>query len=113
MKVKRRFPNYVVGFEETTHEFKTIDDLKEIDWIKLWLNRKDDAILAYESNTLMVVYNNDSKYGGFKKWWVIGILIDFDATQLNLKEYFTLIGDHLEGCPQKTWQHNECTCGFR
>jgi len=34
MKVKRRYPNYFSGFDETEHEINTLEELKEIDWIK-------------------------------------------------------------------------------
>lgn len=57
--------------------------------------------------------NDDEKFGGCKSWWVIGYIIGNDVDELGLEEYDKLIGDHLDGCPQKTWQHNECTCGFK
>ena len=33
-KIKRRFPNYFSGFEETEHEVKTREELEHIDWIE-------------------------------------------------------------------------------
>ncbi len=61
----------------------------------------------------MALLNDDEKFGGCKSWWVIGYIIGNDVDELGLEEYDKLIGDHLDGCPQKTWQHNECTCGFK
>jgi hypothetical protein len=34
MKLKRRFPNFFTGFEETEHEVNSLEDLHNIDWIK-------------------------------------------------------------------------------
>jgi hypothetical protein len=36
MKVKRRFPNFFSGFEETEHEVTTQEELLEIPWIKAY-----------------------------------------------------------------------------
>lgn len=33
-KLKRRYPAFIDGFEETAHEFETIEELMEIDWVK-------------------------------------------------------------------------------
>jgi hypothetical protein len=34
MKIKRRFPNFFEGFEETEHEVNTREELLNIDWVK-------------------------------------------------------------------------------
>jgi hypothetical protein len=34
MKIKRRFPNFFSGFEETEHEVNTKEELLAIPWIK-------------------------------------------------------------------------------
>jgi len=36
MRLKRRFPNFFEGFEETEHEVNTQDELLEIPWIKAY-----------------------------------------------------------------------------
>jgi hypothetical protein len=33
MKIKRRFPNFFTGFEETEHEVNSNEELMAIDWI--------------------------------------------------------------------------------
>ena len=119
MILKRRFPNYFTGFKETEHPIKNLKDIYNIEWVKDGLALNEDSKLAY-SNTgkenvysLMLLSNYVEKYGGYKVWFVIGYLIDIDIVSLGLENWLLLKGDHLEGCPQKDWQHNECLCGFR
>lgn len=117
VKVKRRFPNFVSGFDETEHTVYSMEELLEVDWIKhitdgesfhkLAIGREEREDIP---DTLMVVTHYDQEYGGCKLWWVIGYVLEGD---LDLPEWTTLVGDHKDGCPQKKWQHNECTCGFR
>lgn len=120
--VKRRFPNYFSGFEETEHVIKNRKELEEIDWVANFVNGENHHTLAiekavydYEGNrhTLMDLSYYDEKYGGCKMWWVIGFIEGDDIDKLGLPEWNSLTGDHLDGCPQKAWQHDECTCGFR
>jgi len=121
-KIKRRFPNYMTGFEETEHFVDTVEELEKVDWIDNW---KSEASGFYkfaiskskseinEYHHLMALLNYDEKFGGCKSWWVIGYITGDNVDELGLEEYHKLIGDHLDGCSQKAWQHDECTCGFR
>jgi hypothetical protein len=92
MKIKRRFPNFFSGFEETEHEVNTLDELLEIPWIK-----------AYEEipNHMGVFYSpNDSKFepapdylmslmhdkDGEVIYFVVGYIFG-DGKELGLKDY--------------------------
>ena len=47
-RIKRRYPNYVSGFEETENEVDTIEELKEIDWVKKMINNPNHHSLAID-----------------------------------------------------------------
>lgn len=117
MKIRRRYPNYFSGFEETEHEVKTLKDVKEIDWVKQW--SEDDMFHSYagSDNLLMTVMMYDEKYGGCKSWWVIGHIIDGTAEDLGLKHYMEYSGHHLDDCEKSKFSmmshQKECTCGFK
>lgn len=124
--ITRRFPNYFSGFEETVHEVSDLKELEEIDWVANAINNKQHHTLAIDiekpnkwrpddvvTHSLMALTNYDEKYGGCKGWWVIGRIVGEPVAELGLIQWDTLIGDHLDGCPQGKFQHNECTCGFK
>jgi hypothetical protein len=120
-RIKRRYPNYVSGFEETENEVDTIEELKEIDWVKKMINNPNHHSLAIDKeerrddipHSLMTVTHYDEEYGGCKLHWVVGYIWGDDVDDLGLPEWTTMVGNHKEGCPQKKWQHDECNCGFR
>lgn len=121
-KVRRRYPNYMTGFEETEHFIDTRDELEKVDWVDNWKSASGFHTLAiskatrdYEQgqHSLMALLNYDEKFSGCKTWWVIGFITGEPIDELELEEWDSLIGNHLDGCPQKKWQHNECDCGFR
>ena len=36
MRIRRRYPNFFTGFEETEHEVNTLNEVLEIPWIKAY-----------------------------------------------------------------------------
>jgi hypothetical protein len=50
MKIKRRFPNFFSGFEETEHEINTLDELLEIPWIKAYDEIPNHMGMYYSPN---------------------------------------------------------------
>lgn len=117
MKIKQRRPNYFSGFDEEA-EINTLDELKAIPFVQNAINIKNFHGL-YNSkrsrpdipDVLMALYEYDNKYGGCKIWWAIGYIFG-DGNSLGLDEYHKHIGDHLDDCPRKKYQHDKCTCGF-
>ena len=77
-KLKRRYPNFCSGFEETEHFFSTKEELLNIDWVKQWteaknyyqfsLGEQDNVPWSDGRQALMV------ELDGGKKWFVIGWL---------------------------------------
>lgn len=119
MKIKQRFPNYCEGFEEEEADVQTLDELKSIPFVKRAIESKNfyglyNSKSSFQDNPdiLMALYNYDEKYGGCKTWWAIGYIYG-SGNELGLEEWEKYAADHLEGCSQKEWQHNECTCGFK
>lgn len=119
-KIKRRFPNFVTGFEETEHQVTNRDELEKIEWVDDMMKSPDFYMLATDKSdrddiphSLMILTHYNEEYGGCKSWWVVGYIIGGDIESLDLPQWQTLIGDHKDGCPQKSWQHNECNCGFK
>jgi hypothetical protein len=117
IKIKRRFPNYFSGFEETEHFIDSREELEKIGWVNDVINNKSFYCLGIsksERNShLMVLNNYDVNYGGCKSYWVIGYISGENIDDLNLPDYIDLCGDHKDGCRQKNWQHSKCSCGLR
>jgi len=124
--IRRRFPNYFSGFEETEHEVENRQDLESIDWVANAFNLDQTYSLAISTSepnewrpddplvhSLMTVTNYDEKFGGCRGWWVIGYIIGDNAEELDLPEWTDLKGSHFEDCPQKKNQHHKCECGFK
>ena len=113
----------MTGFEETEHFIDTREELEEVDWINQWKSDTKNfhtfaiskATKDYEegNHKLIALLSYDEKFGGCKSWWVLGYIMGEPVDELGLEEWGTLIGEHLEGCSQKTNQHNQCTCGFK
>lgn len=118
-KVKRRFPNFFTGFEETEHVVKNKEELENIEWVRKFIENETFHTLAisddgYGYPMLMVFNNYDEEYNGCKEWWVIGYIIEGDnLDNLELPDSRNLYGNHKDGCPQKEHSHNNCTCGFK
>ena len=50
MKIKRRFPNFFSGFEETEHEVNSLAELLEIPWIKAYDEIPNHMGMYYSPN---------------------------------------------------------------
>lgn len=120
--VRRRFPNSFSGFEETEHLITNRKELEEISWVDHLLKLKGHHALAiskaesdYEEgrHKLMHLSHYDEKYGGCKVYFVVGYIMGEPVDKLGLKDWYEYKGDHLDGCPQKKWQHDECECGYK
>ena len=91
MKVKRRFPNYFSGFDETEHEVSSNGDLMDIEWIKgyndipewmgLYYSPQDSK---YEDmpDLLMSLSKEKNKVVYFVVGYIYG-----DGAKLGLKNY--------------------------
>jgi len=73
-KLRRRFPNCFTGYEETEHEFSTLEEMLEIDWVKNATQQPDYHQLSVGSEnwgdkkSLMIELNDGNT------WFVIGWL---------------------------------------
>ena len=73
-KLKRRRPGYFTGFEDTEHEFNTLEEMLEIDWIDGFTKQHNfhQFSIGDKSNigkpALMAELNEG------ESWWVIGWL---------------------------------------
>jgi hypothetical protein len=56
MKIKRRFPNFFSGFEETEHEVNSLNELLEIEWIKNYNNIPNHMGIFYSPNPIRETY---------------------------------------------------------
>jgi hypothetical protein len=119
MKIQQRRPNYFDGFEDEEANINTLEELKLISFVQNAINYKGFYGLFNSKSSfpdapdiLMALYNYDEKYNGCKIWWAIGYIFG-DGNSLGLEEYSKYIGDHLDDCPQKIYQHDKCNCGFR
>lgn len=90
MKIKRRFPNYFTGFEETEHEVNSKEDLLKLDWIEDLKNMKGWLGLFYSPKKyddtpdyLMSLSKNDE---GKIIYFVIGYIYG-DGKELGLTDY--------------------------
>jgi hypothetical protein len=50
MRIKRRFPNFFSGFEETEHEVNSKEELLEIPWIKNYSTIPNHMGVYYSPN---------------------------------------------------------------
>ena len=88
MKVKRRFPNYFTGFEETDHEVNSKEELLEIDWIKEYENIPNHMGVFYSSHEydgpdfLMSLTQGEEKVIYFVVGYIYG-----DGKELGLEDY--------------------------
>ena len=87
MKIKRRFPNYFTGFEETEHEIETLDELKQIDWVANLLEMKNNLGLFYSPNKDGPDYLMHLSKGKEKIiYFVVGYIFG-EAKELGLTDY--------------------------
>lgn len=93
MKIKRRFPNYFSGFEETEHEVNSKKELLNIDWIKNYKDIPGWMGLYYSPNNSKNgnVPNPDflmslSKEKDKVIYFVVGYIYG-DGSELGLEDY--------------------------
>jgi len=89
MKVKRRFPNFFTGFEETEHEVTSKEELLELDWVKNLLEIPNHIGMFYSPkdypeypDLLMSLTQGEEKVVYFVVGYIYG-----DGGMLGLKDY--------------------------
>jgi len=93
MKIKRRFPNYFTGFEETEHEVNSKEELLAISWIKdyskiknhmgVYYSPKDSRFEADAPDYLMSLTRRED---GSVCFFVVGYIFG-DGADLGLEDY--------------------------
>lgn len=92
MKVKRRFPNFFSGFEETEHEVNTLEELLELDWIKAYKEIPNHMGVFYAHNDSKLEPNPDMlmsltrSKNGEVIYFVVGFIFG-DGSKLGLTNY--------------------------
>jgi hypothetical protein len=90
MRVKRRFPNFFSGFEETEHEVKTKEELLAIPWIKAYDEIPNHMGIYYEprdyedSPDLLISLNRG--VSGKVIYFVVGYIYG-NGKDLGLEDY--------------------------
>lgn len=92
MKIKRRYPNYFTGFDETEHEVNSLSELLEIPWIKEFYKNPDFLGLFYSKglcddspDLLMAVWNNNEE-GIPVIYFIVGYIYG-NGQSLGLEEF--------------------------
>ena len=92
MRLKRRFPNFFSGFEETEHEVNTLDELLEIPWVKAYSENPKFIGVYYAPNDskfepapdyLMALWYTDE---GTITYFVVGYIFG-NGADLGLEDY--------------------------
>ncbi|MFA5366354.1 MAG: hypothetical protein WC333_00325 [Dehalococcoidia bacterium] len=96
MKIKRRFPNFFEGFEETEHEVNTREELLNLDWVKNYEKIVGHMGLFYSPGSTFVdgapdflmslVRQNDGKVIYFVVGYIYG-----SGKDLGLEDYINFI----------------------
>jgi len=90
MKIKRRYPNFFTGFEETEHEVSTKEELMNIDWIKNYNKIPNHMGVFYspksfdDSPDMLMSLAKDNN--GKVIYFVVGYIYG-DAKELGLEDY--------------------------
>jgi len=96
MKIKRRFPNFFTGFEETEHEVNSKEELLELDWVKNLFEIPNHMGMFYSPNDskldpapdyLMSLTKGKS---GKVVYFVVGYIFG-DGKELGLEDYKNFI----------------------
>lgn len=92
MKIKRRFPNYFTGFEETEHEVHSKEELLEIPWIKdynkikghigMFYSPKDSRFNDVPDYLMSLSKGSDDEIIYFVVGYIFG-----DGKELGLEDY--------------------------
>jgi len=96
MKIKRRFPNFFSGFEETEHEVSNNKELLDIDWVKHLCNMDRHIGMFYSpssyddipSSLMHLSQGSDSII-----YFVVGYIFG-DPKELGLTEYLEYIKEN-------------------
>ena len=89
MRIKRRFPNFFTGFEETEHEVTSKEELLELDWVKHLLTIPNHMGMFYSPRDypdfpdhLMSLTQGEDKVMYFVVGYIFG-----DGKELGLEDY--------------------------
>ena len=94
MKIKRRYPNFFSGFEETEHEINSNEELLEIPWIKEYNKIPGYMGVFYSPKTfndnpdylMSLSKDKDNKVVYFVVGYIFG-----DGKELGLKDYIKYV----------------------
>ena len=94
MIIKRRYPNFVSGFEKTEHEVTTKEELLAIDWVKLLCEGERHMGMfcspttnsEYPSHLMSLFKTDDGKI----MFYVVGYIYG-DPEELGLEDYINYI----------------------
>lgn len=92
MKIRRRYPNFFSGFEETEHEVNSLEELKNISWIKDMEDIEGHIGIFYSPNEydgpdyLMALCEGDDRPLHFVVGYIYG-----NGKELGLKDYHKYI----------------------
>ncbi len=95
MKIKRRFPNFFEGFEETEHEVNSLKELLEIDWIKAYDEIPGHMGVYYSSASSLLDGAPDllmslTRHNGKVVYFVVGYIYG-SGKDLGLEDYKNFI----------------------
>ena len=102
MKIKRRYPNYFSGFEETEHDVSSKEELLQIDWIAELLKIPNHMGMFCSPSTMRIKYSEtfetapdllmSLKKGDNDKviYFVVGYIYG-DGKELGLEDYNNFI----------------------
>jgi hypothetical protein len=89
--IKQHIPNFVSGFDPVIQNFKTLEELLDIDFVKQWSADEDFhqfSIGPYDSRWHLMAEQNNGK-----RWWVVGYIIGIVRDELNLPDWKPKKGD--------------------
>jgi len=98
MKIKRRFPNFFTGFEETEHEVGSKEELLSIEWIEKYKEIPNHIGVFYSPHDsrfedapdlLMSLTQGEDKIIYFVVGYIYG-----DGAELGLENYIDYIDEH-------------------
>lgn len=98
MKIKRRFPNYFSGFEETEHEVSSKEELLNLDWTKqISEDVKNHLGFFYAEKSFddapYCLMSLSRREEGSITYFVVGYIFG-DPSEIGLKEYTEYIKNY-------------------
>lgn len=79
--LEQHIPSFCEGFEPKIGDFKNLQELLEIDFVKDWSKKKDFYRYSLSSANLMAEFNKGNK------WYVIGYLRNYGIDLSNLPRW--------------------------